>query len=160
MALTPHVGNKCLSICSGLLLYGAKSWEESGTHGTVRWLRVCQCLMNLMNFSWATVVFLLKGPNYCINRSILGSPSPSPSPVPSCTTTRNAPGQQMSLSAVLLVSLFFFSSLAVAQISAPPCSTDWNWVCTLSFPHHFPWPLPDLMTLSSSRSILSGKVHV
>ncbi|KAF8497742.1 hypothetical protein F5888DRAFT_1694402 [Russula emetica] len=59
-----------------------------------------------------------------------------------------------------LVSLFFFSSFAVAGIYAPDCSMTWEWVSMLSFPHHTPWPLPDLMAFSSGRLILLGKIRV
>jgi hypothetical protein len=93
----------------------------------------------------------------CPNDQPLGAHSP----VPACFTTRKAPGHQMLFStAAPLVSFFFFSSFAIAGIYAPDCSTTWKWVCMLSFPHHTPWPLPDLMAFSSSRSILSGKVRV
>ena len=65
----------------------------------------------------------------------------------------------MSLFAPLLISFFFFSGSAVAQISAPNCSTIWLWVRMLSFTQHtlaLNWP----GGLSPSHSILSGKMRV
>ena len=60
----------------------------------------------------------------------------------------------MSLLATLLAFLFFFSGFAVAQIISPSCESTWAWVCILSFLSS------DLMTFSSSHSILSTKIRV
>ena len=59
-----------------------------------------------------------------------------------------------------LISLFFFSSFAVAAIYAPDCSLTWLWVRILSFPHSSLWLLTDLVAFLSSHSILSGKMRV
>src|SRR5258708_34071655 len=64
-----------------------------------------------------------------------------------CPTTRTAARNQMPLlAAAPLISLFFFSGFATAEVVAPPCTLPtWQWECILSFSHHLSWPLPDPM---------------
>ena len=64
----------------------------------------------------------------------------------------------MPLLVAPLASSFFFSGFGVAQIvTAPNCSTGWNWVC-MSFLQRILLHLPDLMAFASRHSILSTKV--
>jgi len=51
----------------------------------------------------------------------------------------------MSLLAILLTSLFFFSGFAVAGIAAPGCLASLEWVCMLSHPLCVLGPLSDLL---------------
>jgi hypothetical protein len=67
---------------------------------------------------------------------------------------------QMSLISALLAIVLFFSGFAVAQITAPKCSSTWEWVRKLSSPHCNFWPLPDLTAFAFSHLILSAKIHV
>ena len=43
------------------------------------------------------------------------------------------------------MAIVFFFGFAAAQITAPPCSPTWKWVCILSFPQWVLWHLLDLM---------------
>ena len=66
----------------------------------------------------------------------------------------------MSLISALLAIVLFFSGFAVAQITAPKCSSTWEWVRKLSSPHCNFWPLIELTAFAFSRLILSAKIHV
>src|SRR5258708_8494156 len=61
-----------------------------------------------------------------------------------CPTTRTAARNQMPLlAAAPLISLFFFSGFATAEVVAPPCPlTPSHCLPILSFSHLIPWPLP------------------
>ena len=64
----------------------------------------------------------------------------------------------MSLLTASLAIVFFFG-FAVAEISAPSCSSTWEWVCILTSLQCALWFLLGLMDLSSSHSILLAKIH-
>ena len=65
---------------------------------------------------------------------------------------------QMSLLTASLAIVLFFG-FAVAEISAPSCSSTWEWVCILSSLQCAVWFLLDLMKFSFSHSILLAKIH-
>jgi hypothetical protein len=60
-------------------------------------------------------------------------------PVPSSIYFHSSQGFRtpMSLLALLLSSLLFFSGFAAAGIYAPDCSLSWEWVCICRFPYAF-----------------------
>ena len=80
------------------------------------------------------------------------------------------PLQVLAASLEIVRFVLFISGFSSAQISAPNCSSSWKWVCCCHLDldlestiySEFPslWPLPDLMAVAPSHSILSDKIHV
>ena len=92
-------------------------------------------------------IFFIKEPNRSFERCLTALHQ-----VLSSSTPREAVEHQMSLLAILLTSLFFFSGFAVAGISAPGCLASLEWVCILSHPLCILVPLSDDSDLLAPRS--------